>query len=199
MLDAKREGSMRAKEPTAKQTPSIAAIQEMLLPHMLLGGKQSLFNDSLRVATPRCLFDSAKSKRCFVSGPHTGNTTTEVRDALSHDHRCRSATTLYELATTLYRMLEGVQVDNELRLAELKKELAVAKKQSTEWRHHFGSKGVTPMEVELELRSLRQEVEDLRKDKKALEMKVRHHAQHVDCLYQLLPSSAPTTGEGIVR
>ena len=179
---------MRTKAATPKQTSSIAAIQEMLLPHMLLGGKQALFHDSLRVSTPRCLFDSQSSKRCFVSGPHPGNSTTEIRDALSHDHRCRSATTLYELASTLYRMLEGVQVDYELRLAELKKELAISRKQSTEWQHHFGPKGVTPMQVELELRSLRQEVEDLRKEKRALEQKARHHAQHVDCLYNLLPT-----------
>jgi hypothetical protein len=211
MTTRKLELSDQSKQTMARQTPTIAAIQDLLLPHMLLGGKEKLYRDELRVTTPRCLFDrstATSGSRCysalglaadqrkqqltphFIPGPHRGNTTAEVRDALSHDHRCRSATTLYELATAVYGMLEGVQVDHERRLAEMKKELAVARKQTTEWQHHFGPRGCTPLEVELEMRSLRQEVEDLRREKAALEAKVRHHAQHVDCLYHLLPATA---------
>jgi hypothetical protein len=199
-----------AKQTTARQVPTIASIQELLMPHMLLGGKEQLFRDSLRVTTPRCLFFEAsaaasadsesrnpggrllgcRSKQpLFISGPHQGLSSSEIRDALSHDHRCRSATTLFELATKLYGMLERVNVDSEQRLADMKKELTLARKHATEWQHHFGSRGVTPLQVEMELCSLRQQVGDLQREKAELEAKVKHHAHHVDCLYGLMPAS----------
>lgn len=103
------------------------------------------------------------------------------RRVLPHDHRCRCATSLMELATRVFKAMDVLETTHHARLCELKKEVLSAKNQVHDVRstNERFSDGVAL--EELRRRLLRSEEEN-----KALRLQLASSQAQVDALLQRL-------------
>jgi hypothetical protein len=149
------------RRPSLPHQISITQLQDLCNPHLLKVGHASI-NEAGNIALHRS------------------------RSDLKHDHRCRCATELMELATKLHKGLEMLRFQHEERCASLRRELSLCRLVQVEWDSHFGSNRLTPSQVHRELSSLRQRVADLEEEQRKRRELEAAHLHQVDMLYQIL-------------
>ena len=161
----------RRKLMTHRQPATAEAIRDLCAVH--LASVDELLETAHLSRTPRCLWEAEVTPRGAPLRHGAGGTTRPVpatpRECLTHDHRCRSATALYELATSCHRMAGELATLHRREVAEARREVAAIRRCVVEWEAAFGRDlTVTPATVGAELRSLRLQVADLRRENAAL-------------------------------
>lgn len=157
-----------SKQKTFRQPATPEAIRDLCGKH--IASLEELLQSRQMSTTPKCLWEEetpAPAGHFKFSSQQRQPLT--VRACLEHDHRCRSATALYDLATTCHRMADELSKTHKREMAELRKQLASVKRCVVEWEVAFGKDySVTPATVGAELKSLRMQVADLKRENEAL-------------------------------
>lgn len=158
-------------------TPTFRAIKELCASHITdTEGFGHRVNP--QTSTPCCSFQQ------IVRSPPSATA--------SHDHPtiqlcpyCRSARSLYDLASTVYHKMDVMEAAYGAEVAALHKEVAMLRRCVFEWQEHF-SRDQTPGVVFREVESLRIQVADLQKEKEEMARMLAAQRCHVDCIYHVV-------------
>ena len=166
------------KDRVPIQPPTISGVLELCRPHVL---RHDIFNaDRTMVTSPGCLWvpEHQVQHGHLVFGKST------PRDTLPHDHRCRSATDLHQLALRVDSMLRMIDQHHRTELSTLRMELAQQKKVNAEWNVVLQSnKRATPSALTAEVASLRMQLQDVRGQKHDLEKQLVTMRQQTTSIY----------------
>eukprot|EP00758_Cryptobia_borreli_P004520 Tbor_TRINITY_DN4427_c0_g1::TRINITY_DN4427_c0_g1_i1::g.8038::m.8038 len=174
------------KAAVPHQQATLEAIRDLCAVH-LISLEEQLKRSNVSI-TPTCRWRRERTEKTpFKTGKSQPVVT--IRDCIDRDYRCRSATYLYDLASTVHNLADELIRTHRREVAELRKELSNVKRCVVEWNAEF-AQGTSPSDVKSELISLRQRVTDLEREKLVMNANAVARSVQERTLFNLLKSSS---------